>query len=87
MFSGVPLFMPFLLTNISNFFQFHKYFPKILKFSKIDKKFQLKNLKLKKKPKTQAKNSGSGRHSPLSSAQVMLKKMHDVKVYVSHFGV
>ena len=24
---------------------------------KIDKKFQLKNLKLKKKPKTQAKNS------------------------------
>ena len=27
-----------------------------------------------KKLKTQAKNSGSGRHSPLSSAQVMLKK-------------
>ena len=57
----------------------HNFCQKYRKFSKIDKKLPLKNLKLKKNPensskklKTQAKNSGSGRHLPLSSAQVVL---------------
>ena len=47
------------------------FFQKILLFWKIDNKFNKERLK------TQGKNSGSGRHSPLTCPQVVLKKCLD----------
>ena len=63
--------MPFLLTNISKFCQFHKIFNKNIESSQKLKKKSIEKLKTQEKtqnsrknPKLKKKNSGSGRHFP-----------------------
>ena len=57
--------------NFKIFWKKSNIFPKTQeKFSKLKEKAQ----NSRKKLKTQGKNSGSGRHSPLTCPQVVLKK-------------
>ena len=75
MFYWVPLFMPFLWTNIFKFYKFQLFFTKNIEiFRKLKKNWGEKTQNSSKKLKTQAKNSRSGRPFPRLRYQVMLKK-------------
>ena len=52
---GVPPFMPFLLTNISEFYQFHIIFTKNIESFRKLTKINIENLELKQKTQISSK--------------------------------